>query len=367
MNAPASAPAQKPCDSHGILVQCRPGFEPDAGRELEQRALAARLGGKLESRSNSGFVIFRFNTPETRDGVQRKLDLARLVFSRQGFHLVAQLGQLPEKDRLTPLLDAAQQCGTRFSALLPETPDTNEGKERSGFLRRFVPLFEKALGEAGLLQADAPHLPRLHLFFSSATECALGLSQGSEGSSWPMGIPRLRFPKDAPSRSTLKLAEAFIALLTPEEQKSTLRAGLQAVDLGASPGGWTWQLVSRGMRVSCIDNGPMAPQVHATGLIEHLRVDGFTWKPRKTVEWMVCDMIEQPARIAPLMAEWIIGNRCRRSIFNLKLPMKQRHAELERCIGLIDAKMKAVGIKYTLRIKHLYHDREEVTCYLARR
>jgi 23S rRNA (cytidine2498-2'-O)-methyltransferase len=67
------------------------------------------------------------------------------------------------------------------------------------------------------------------------------------------------------------------------------------------------------------------------------------------------------------MADWLATGRCRRSIFNLKLPMKKRHEEVERCRNLIDQRMRAAGLKYILRIKHLYHDREEVTCYLTRR
>jgi 23S rRNA (cytidine2498-2'-O)-methyltransferase len=181
-----------------------------------------------------------------------------------------------------------------------------------------------------------------------------------------MGIPRLRMPKEAPSRSTLKLAEAIMGLLTADEQKATLRPGLLAVDLGAAPGGWSWQLVSRGLRVTAIDNGPMAPSVVATGLLEHLRVDGFTWKPSKPVEWMVCDMVEQPSRIAPLMADWVASGRCRRSIFNLKLPMKR--ARRDRTLPRPDRPAHARR-KHQIHIEnqHLYHDREEVTCYLTRR
>ena len=162
------------------------------------------------------------------------------------------------------------------------------------------------------------------------------------------------------SRAAYKLQEM-------DDKHRFLKRGQVVVDLGAAPGGWTWQLISRGLRVTAIDNGPMAPSLAATGLLEHLRVDGFSWKPRKPVEWMVCDMVEQPSRIAPLMAEWVASGRCRRSIFNLKLPMKRRHDEIERCRALIDQRMRAGNIKYILRIKHLYHDREEVTCYLTRR
>ena len=352
-------------DALGLLVQCRPGFEADAGQELQ--ASAARLAGRLQSQPQSGFVFLALDAPQPDDELRRRLDTSRLVFARQSFQVLAVIDDLPERDRLTPLVERIEGFQERFSAILLETPDTNEGKQQSGFLGRFGPLLEAALTRSGTLRVDSPHLPRLHLFFVGARQVWLGLSLPSEGSAWPMGIPRLRMPKDAPSRSTLKLAEAILTLLSPDEQKSSLRPGLAAVDLGAAPGGWSWQLVSRGLRVTAIDNGPIAASVLATGLIKHLRTDGLTWRPKKAVEWMVCDMVEQPARIAPVMADWLATGRCRRSIFNLKLPMKKRHEEVERCRNLIDQRMRAAGLKYVLRIKHLYHDREEVTCYLTRR
>ncbi|MBS0372657.1 MAG: 23S rRNA (cytidine(2498)-2'-O)-methyltransferase RlmM [Proteobacteria bacterium] len=355
----------QPHPALGVLVQCRPGFEADAAQELQTES--RRLAGRIEAPSNGGFVYLALDTPAPHDEIRRRLDISRLIFARQAFQVLAIIDDLPERDRLTPLKEAIASFGERFSALLLETPDTNDGKEQSGFLKRFGPLLQKSLDQAGLLRPDTPHLPRLHLFLVGSRQAWLGLSQPSESSPWPMGIPRLRMPKEAPSRSTLKLAEAILTLLTPDEQQATLRAGLQAVDLGASPGGWSWQLASRGLRVTAIDNGPLAPSALATGLITHQRADGFTWRPKKPVEWMVCDMVEQPSRIAPLMAEWIASGRCRHTIFNLKLPMKRRQEEVERCRALIDQRLRPAGIKYTLRIKHLYHDREEVTCYLTRR
>ena len=83
--------------------------------------------------------------------------------------------------------------------------------------------------------------------------------------------------------------------------------------------------------------------------------------------WKDVKLMVAPQELAPLMAEWVASGRCRRSIFNLKLPMKRRYDEIERCRALIDQRMRAGNIKYILRIKHLYHDREEVTCYLTRR
>jgi 23S rRNA (cytidine2498-2'-O)-methyltransferase len=144
-----------------------------------------------------------------------------------------------------------------------------------------------------------------------------------------------------------------------------LRAGLTAVDLGAAPGGWTLQFAQRGVRVSAIDNGPIADSVLATGLVEHVRADGFIWRPKKRVDWMICDMVEQPARVAALIADWFVTGRCRRSIFNLKLPMKKRYAEVQKCLALISARLDEEGLNHLMRARHLYHDREEITVYLA--
>jgi 23S rRNA C2498 (ribose-2'-O)-methylase RlmM len=98
---------------------------------------------------------------------------------------------------------------------------------------------------------------------------------------------------------------------------------------------------------------PIAASVLATGLIEHLRTDGLTWRPKKPSSgWFATWSSNRRDR--PVMADWLATGRCRRSIFNLKLPMKKRHEEVERCRNLIDQRMRAAGLKYILRIKHLY-------------
>jgi 23S rRNA (cytidine2498-2'-O)-methyltransferase len=56
----------------------------------------------------------------------------------------------------------------------------------------------------------------------------------------------------------------------------------------------------------------------------------------------------------------------RRAIFNLKLPMKKRYDEVRRCEGLIVELLRAAGIRATLSLRHLYHDREEITGFVGR-
>jgi len=145
-----------------------------------------------------------------------------------------------------------------------------------------------------------------------------------------------------------------------------LGGGKKAVDLGAAPGGWTWQMVRQGMMVTAIDNGPMDPELMATGQVEHVEADGYSWRPKKQVDWMVCDIVDKPRKTAGMVAAWISDKLCRYTMFNLKLPMKKRYEEWQVCRELITEKLGRAGIHYELRARHLYHDREEITCFIER-
>ncbi len=141
---------------------------------------------------------------------------------------------------------------------------------------------------------------------------------------------------------------------------------MTAVDLGAAPGGWTWQLVNREIRVTAVDNGPMAESLMYSGFVVHQRADGFTFRPQHPVHWMVCDIVEKPARTAAMIETWLGEGLCREAVVNLKLPMKQRYAEVRRLLDRIESGLVERGLKVSIGCKQLYHDREEVTCHLRR-
>ncbi len=109
-----------------------------------------------------------------------------------------------------------------------------------------------------------------------------------------------------------------------------------------------------------------AGAVRSDPLVLHVQADGLKYRPRRPVDWMVCDIIEKPSRIAALVADWIAAGHCRRTIFNLKLPMKKRYDEVRRCEALIGGALDRGRHRYSLRFKQLYHDREEVTGYCVR-
>jgi len=330
------------------LIYCRPGFERDCVEETQAKP--------LEVIENSGYVVL--------EGKPR-LAYAQLAFARQLISLYGEIDELPERDRLTPLLSVTPDTPEQFGALYLEVPDSNEGKMLSGFTRRFQPLLEAKLRETGRLVDDAA-LPRLHIFFPDKNRALLGSSDPSNSAASLNGIQRVSMAHDAPSRSYLKLAEAFEVFLDKSEQAQWLKQGMSAVDLGAAPGGWTWQLAQRGLKVIAVDNGPLKGAAASHPSIKHLRQDGFRYRPQKPVDWLVCDMVEQPQRVTELMIKWFVGGFTQRAIFNLKLPMKKRVAALQGALASIHTALNAKGIRHNLEAKQLYHDREEVTVFLSR-
>jgi 23S rRNA (cytidine2498-2'-O)-methyltransferase len=307
-------------------------------------------------------VLFEREGESTR-GLQ--VNFADLVFARQLIHRCVRLAAPDENDRATPIVEAARRYGHRFGEVWVETPDNDRAKERLGFCSRFTAPLSEALQVAGLLGGGA-RSPRLHVCFDESGEVFVGLSTPGRSSPWPMGIPRLRMPEGAPSRSALKLMEAIVVFIGEDASVDRLRAGRAAVDLGAAPGGWSFVLANRGMRVLAVDNGPIAPAVLATEMVEHSREDAFRFRPRWPVDWMVCDVVTQPSRIAALVVKWAVQGWCRETIFNLKLPMKRRYEEVVQLRDLILRETKRAGIKVELHMKQLYHDRQEITAHLRR-
>ena len=372
-------------------MYCRPGFEQDCAQEALRQARLQKpvIAEQSPVQSDSGYVVVTLN--------DQTLSYRELIFARQLIRLHHTIATLPERDRLTPILDVVAALPGTFGALWLEVPDTNEGKLLTTFTRRFQPLLEIALREQGRLLDDTPDtvraepveasssypstssgrtgevslrrnnfLPRLHIFFPDKNSVLIGTSDPHNSADAIMGIVRQFMPAEAPSRSTMKLAEAIEVFMDRSEQTRILKSGMQAVDLGAAPGGWTWQLVKRGIRVTAVDNGPMKGVLINHPLVQHLKQDGFKYAPRKAVDWLVCDMVEKPSKVATLIAAWFAAGWCKHAIFNLKLPMKQRVAALDSALGGIRKQLDEEGINYRMIAKQLYHDREEVTVFLTK-
>ncbi|MCF7221919.1 23S rRNA (cytidine(2498)-2'-O)-methyltransferase RlmM [Marilutibacter chinensis] len=352
-----------------LFCHCRAGFEPELAAELAERAAALGHAGFPRTVRGSGFVEF---IGEDAAQLARRLPFASLIFARQKLLRLAELRGVDSRDRIGPIhaaLDAGivrDRDGAPFGELWVEHPDSDAARPLSGLARSFGNALRPALRKAGWLSArEQPRLPRLHVVLLAGDHLVLGRSHPGDSAPWPQGIPRLRMHPQAPSRSALKLEEALLTLLDDDQRGELLRDGLTGADLGAAPGGWTWVMLRHGVRMTAIDNGPLRAASFEDGLfesgrLEHLRADGFRWQPAQPLDWMVCDMVEQPRRVAERMATWLREGWCRQTIFNLKLPMKKRWDETRLCLELFESQ---VGKPVQIRARQLYHDREEITVF----
>ena len=118
------------------------------------------------------------------------------------------------------------------------------------------------------------------------------------------------------------------------------------------------------MFVFAIDNGPMNKDLMATGQVEHLKEDGFTWEPPLRLDWLVCDIVDRPIRVTEMVERWLKKRWCNEAVFNLKLPMKQRWKEVSRCLDYLAQSLENSHVGAEIRCRHLYHDREEVTVHV---
>jgi len=170
---------------------------------------------------------------------------------------------------------------------------------------------------------------------------------------FPGGVQRVRRPREAPSRSAHKLAEALAWLGHGPE------AGDQCVDLGAAPGGWSYVLAERRCQVMAVDLAALSPSVLRR--VRHERRNAFDFVPDEPVDWVLCDMAYRPLEVAALLARWGRHRWARFLLANIKLPMKKRVEMLGRVKEIL-----ATGGWTGLRARQLYHDRDEVTIFAWR-
>lgn len=171
-------------------------------------------------------------------------------------------------------------------------------------------------------------------------------------SMWSGGQRRMADDPAAPSRSYLKVEEAYGILGSEPAQGETV------VDLGAAPGGWSFSAARRGARVVAIDNGPLKGGALDHPQIEHRREDAYRFRPDAATrfDWLFCDMVDDPHEVLRAIIEpWIVQRWCRRFVINLKFGRADAVAVLD------DARRRLGPRCAVLTVRHLFHDREEFT------
>ncbi|MGG5817636.1 SAM-dependent methyltransferase [Falsiroseomonas sp. HW251] len=124
-----------------------------------------------------------------------------------------------------------------------------------------------------------------------------------------------------PSRAYLKLWEALTRLGRHPGP------GERCIDLGASPGGWTWALARLGARVEAVDKAPLDPRVAAMPGVTMRSESAFGLDPAKEplVEWLFSDVICYPARLLALVRRWIAAGAARNLVCTIKFQGSTDH------------------------------------------
>lgn len=131
-------------------------------------------------------------------------------------------------------------------------------------------------------------------------------------SAFPQGEIPWAEDKSAPSRAFAKLVES--------EQRlgRYIERGQTCVDLGASPGSWTYVAVQRGAHVIGVDRSELREDLMRSPLVRFEAADAFKYKPPQTVDWLVCDVIAAPQRSIDLLLEWLREGRMRNFVVTIK-------------------------------------------------
>lgn len=134
---------------------------------------------------------------------------------------------------------------------------------------------------------------------------------------WPQG--ECHFIEDKvnpPNRAYLKLWEA-LTLLNKYPKK-----GDSVLDLGASPGGWTYVMNSLGGTVTAVDKAALDPKIAALPNVHCLKQSAFALEPSactQCYDWVLSDVACYPERAYTLILKWIASQKAKQMIFTIKL------------------------------------------------
>ena len=166
--------------------------------------------------------------------------------------------------------------------------------------------------------------------------------------SYPKGEVQFLEDKNAPSRAYLKLWEALF------RYGSVPRRNEKVVDLGASPGGWTYVLAHLGADVLAIDRSELEPKLMQNSLVTFKKGDAFSFTPEKAgeVDWLFSDVICYPDKLLNFLIPWMKQKKAKHIICTIKFQ------------GDSDPKVIAqFQAQPGGKVIHLHHNKHELTFF----
>ncbi len=211
---------------------------------------------------------------------------------------------------------------------------------------------------AKLIEGELPPVSAKKLVFPSPAPAALlgswtlldqNTMLAAQRCSSPFRNGEAAFVEDKlapPNRAYLKLWEALtLAGRHPGP-------GQRCLDLGASPGGWTWVLQKLGAQVVAVDKAELDPRVARLPNVKMRRESAFALDPRKEapVDWLFSDVACYPTRLLRLVRAWLDAGGCRNFVCTLKFQGETDHATAREFAAIPGA-----------RLQHLFHNKHELT------
>jgi 23S rRNA (cytidine2498-2'-O)-methyltransferase len=311
------------------LWTCRAGFEAQLYEELAWKKVAPRLLGPALVESDA-------------------LTTDAPAFARMGF-LVTHVVRSPA--------EAAAALPARALYVQAWVPDTDAANARSSEALTWSEGVAAVRAGRGLVDPGTPWkafeagalLGQVCLW--SAGQAAVGTVPAREALSLSAGgRARMKRTGEAPSRAAMKLDEAL------DWYGNSPGKGDLCVDLGSAPGGWTRRLVERGARVLSVDPAELAADLRTHAKVKHVKQSAFEFAPEGTVDWLFCDMAWRPLEVAQLLGKWARRRWAAQLVANIKLPMKDKLPMVLR----VRHTLEEAGWGH-VRMRQLYHDRDEVT------
>lgn len=223
----------------------------------------------------------------------------------------------------------------------------------------YAPLHHR---RAALIQEKLPHVSAKPIVFPAAAPVApLGswtllapdrlLAAAHSSAPFPNG--EVTFVEDRegpPNRAYLKLWEALVRV------GRWPQPGERCLDLGASPGGWTYVLAKLGAEVIAIDKAPLDPKVAAMRGVEWRGESAFGLDPMSVgpVDWLFSDIVCYPARLLALVERWRASGLVKNFVCTLKFQGETDHDSAAAFAAIPRA-----------RVLHLHHNKHELTFLLA--
>ncbi|MGM0421646.1 MAG: SAM-dependent methyltransferase [Pseudomonadota bacterium] len=149
-----------------------------------------------------------------------------------------------------------------------------------------------------------------------------------------------------PNRAYLKLWEVFTRTgIYP-------KPGEKAIDLGASPGGWSWVLHELGCDVISVDKAALDPKIANLPRITALQDSAFGLDPAKIgpIDWLCSDIICYPDRLYSLVEQWMDSGLVKNMVCTLKFQADTDFESIQRFASFSNA-----------RILYLYCNKHELT------